>query len=89
MVGFRLWPLYLTESIAVTKLLGKRVSRRVGLGVLVTTKIFLPLSGIEVPSLVLCPASSLGYYTDYPIRAYVTSLYLIQFTLTLITELKV
>jgi len=34
----------------------------------------LPLPGIEVRSLVLCPASSLGHYTDYPIRAYVTSL---------------
>jgi len=34
----------------------------------------LPLPGIEVRSLVLCPASSLGHYTDYPIRTYVTSL---------------
>ena len=37
-------------------------------------KILLPLTGIEVGSLVLCPASSLRHYTDYPIRAYVTSL---------------
>lgn len=34
----------------------------------------LPLPGIEVRSLVLCPVSSLGHYADYPIRAYVTSL---------------
>lgn len=40
MVSFRLRSLYLKESIPVTKLLGKRVSTRVGLGVLATTKIF-------------------------------------------------
>jgi len=34
----------------------------------------LPLPGIEVRYLVLCPANSLGHYTDYPIRAYVKSL---------------